>query len=321
MLEGDKMRHLPVVLLVFPALAFAGGATLLFPAIGHPSRVTLTGRVLKDTPTDGSSTLSKNMRRLLVTNWVDAPVEVRFAGQSMNVTSGHDGNFEAVFEAPADQPFTLGMLKAEARVPSASTAVAAVEILAPSAAFFVISDFDDTIAVTEVLSRRRLIANSLMSDEKSQPVVKGMADFYGCLRENVGQPAFALVSGSPLQFASRVGTFLSNHRFPPMGLYLRDLGPNTLSDYKQPIIRSLLRAMPNPAVLVGDSGEHDPEVYRQINEEFPERIRRIYIRNAGRSIDKKRFDGMFLFDEPKAAALDAVDAGLASKECVARVFP
>ncbi len=315
------MRPLLAVLLLTPALAAASGATVLFSAIGHPKKVVLTGRVLKDTPTAGSSTLSKNLRQLLVTNWVDAPVEVRFAGQSLNVTTNSEGNFEAAFESPPGRPFALGMLKAEARVPGANTGVAAVEVLAAAAPFFVISDFDDTIAVTEVLSRRRLVANSLLSDEKSQPVVRGMAEFYGCLRENVGRPAFALVSGSPLQFATRVGTFLGNHRYPPMGLYLRDLGPDTLSDYKQPIIRSLLRAMPNPAVLIGDSGEHDPEVYRQIRDEFPERIRRIYIRNAGRSNDKKRFDGMVLFDEPRAAALDAVEQGLATQECVARAFP
>lgn len=106
-----------------------------------------------------------------------------------------------------------------------------------------------------------------------------------------------------------------------MGLYLRDLGPSTLSDYKQPVIRGLMRGMPNPAVLVGDSGEHDPEVYQQMMREFPDRIRRVYIRNAGRAEDSTRFDGLMLFDDPKQAALDAVAHGLATKACVAKAFP
>lgn len=314
-----KIFHL--ALLTLPALASAEGAVVLFPAIGSPDKVTLSGRVFRDDASSGSSTLSKNLRRLLVTNWEGAPVEVRYAGQSINVVSGHDGNFEAVFEAAPPKAFALGLQKAEARVDKAKSGLAGVEILDPKAPFFVVSDFDDTIAVSEVLVRRKLVVNTMLKDQATQSVVPGMSAFYACLRENPGKTAFALVSGSPVQFSSRIGTFLVNHRFPPMGLYLRDLGPNTLSHYKQPVIRALLRGMPNPVVLIGDSGEHDPEVYRQIVEEFPDRVLRIYIRNAGRALDPRRFDGQVLFDEPKQAALDAVEKGLAPAACVAKAFP
>ena len=104
-------------------------------------------------------------------------------------------------------------------------------------------------------------------------------------------------------------------------VYLRDLGPKSLTDYKQPVIRALLRGLTNKVVLIGDSGEHDPEVYRQITEEFPGRVLRTYIRNAGRGQDLRRFEGQLLFDEPKQAALDAVENGLVTKECVAKAFP
>jgi phosphatidate phosphatase APP1 len=55
--------------------------------------------------------------------------------------------------------------------------------------------------------------------------------------------------------------------------------------------------------------------------EFPDRVKAIYIRNAGHAEDVKRFDGMFLFKNPKDAALDAVTKGLASAACVGRAFP
>ncbi len=315
------MRHLLTALLAFPALAAASGAVVLFPAIGSLEKVTLTGRVFKEEATSGSSTLSMNLRRLMASNWEAAPVEVRYAGMSKNVVSGHDGNFEAVFEAIAPRVFAVGSQRAEARVGEAKSGLAVIEILAPAAPFFVVSDFDDTVAVSEVLSRHKLLANSLLKDEATQAAVPGMAAFYGCLRENPGKPSFALVSGSPQQFAGRIGTFLLNNRFPPMGLYLRDLGPGTLSGYKQPMIRGLLRGLPNKAVFIGDSGEHDPEVYRQMTEEFPARVLRTYIRNAGHAEDPTRFIGQMLFEEPKQAALDAVGQGLASTACVARAFP
>jgi phosphatidate phosphatase APP1 len=313
------MRLLLLALLAVPPAAFADGAVLLFPAIGTPRKVTLSGRVFKDQPTKGSSTLSKNLRRLMAQNWEDVPVEVHYGGLTKNVVSGHDGNFEAVFES--EKGFAVGTAPSDAVVKGAATGTAWVEILSATAPYFVVSDFDDTIAVSEVLSKRRLIANALLKDEKSQQVVAGMPEFYGCLRETRGAPSFALVSGSPIQFGLRIGAFVTAHKFPPIGLYLRDIGPDTLTGYKQPIIRRLMQQMPNQVVLIGDSGEHDPEVYADMKKEFPDRVRAVYIRTAGRTDDPKRFEGMLLFDDPKTAAADAVTKGLASKECVAKAFP
>ncbi|HEY0604687.1 MAG TPA: App1 family protein, partial [Herpetosiphonaceae bacterium] len=38
-----------------------------------------------------------------------------------------------------------------------------------------------------------------------------------------------------------------------------------------------------PIVLIGDSGQHDPEIYTQIVREQPGRVRAIYIRNVSRA--------------------------------------
>jgi phosphatidate phosphatase APP1 len=76
-----------------------------------------------------------------------------------------------------------------------------------------------------------------------------------------------------------------------------------------------------PVVLVGDSGEKDPEVYEQIREEFPGRVKAIYIRDAGRTEDKERFTDMVLFQEASEAAAHAVKSGLADAACVAAAFP
>jgi phosphatidate phosphatase APP1 len=102
-----------------------------------------------------------------------------------------------------------------------------------------------------VLERRKFVENVFAKDELTQPVVPGMSAFYACLRAKPSKPVFALVSGSPVQYVTRVSRFLQMHDFPVFGLYLRDLGPNTLSDYKQPIIRSLLKSVPGPVVLDG----------------------------------------------------------------------
>ncbi len=314
------MRSLMLVALV-ASPAFAGAAVLLFPTVGTPGQVTLSGRVLKHAPSTGTTTFSKNLRLITSSNWEGASVEVRYAGRTAQVTSGHDGNFSVTLSG-AEKPFETGFATAEAKVAGADAGIATVNIVAPTAPFFVVSDFDDTLAVTNVVNRSGLVKAALLQDETSQPVVEGMAAFYGCLEEGkAARPGFALVSGSPVQYVHRVRDFLSAHKFPTFGIYLRDLGPSTLSDYKQPVIRALLEELPNAVVLVGDSGEHDPEVYAQIRAEFPERVKAVYIRSAGHAEEPKRFPGMLLFQHPREAALDAVSKGLASKACVDRAFP
>jgi phosphatidate phosphatase APP1 len=262
--------------------------------------------------------LSRNLRRLTAPNWEGARVEVSFQGATATVTSGHDGGFEVNLQPPQGKRFTPGLHVAEARLEGAITR-ARVEVVADTTPLLVVSDFDDTVAVTQVTDKGALLANALLKDSDTQAVVPGMADFYKCLRATK-PAAFALVSGSPVQFLPRVSNFLDRHRFPPFGLYLRDLGPSTLSGYKQPVIRRLLQQFSQPVVLVGDSGEHDPEVYAQIRKEFPGRVKAIYIRDAGRTESASRFDGMFLFRDASEAARKAAEAGLADGACVAKAF-
>lgn len=315
-----SMRSIMLVALLSSS-AWARAVVFLFPAVGTPAQVTLSGRVLKHAPSSGTTTLSKNLRLLTSSNWVGADVEVRYAGRTATVTSGHDGNFTVTLSS-AEKPFETGFATAEANVKGADTGIATVNIMPATAPFFVVSDFDDTLAVTNVLDKSALVKASLLQDETTQPVVEGMAELYGCLEaDKAVRPAFALVSGSPVQYVHRVRDFLSAHKFPTFGLYLRDLGPDTMSNYKQPVIRELLKELPNDVVLIGDSGEHDPEVYSQIQAEYPSRVKAIYIRNAGKADDAKRFNGMLLFKHPREAALDAVAKGLATKACVDRAFP
>jgi phosphatidate phosphatase APP1 len=320
-LVNAPARLAVLVLALVAAPALADPAVLLSPALGRPGGVTLQGRVLAETP-HGSTALSRNLRSLAARNWEGAKVEVSFQGLAATVTSGKDGNFQVTLQPSKGRAFPPGRHSAQASVTGA-TAMARVEILADSTPFLVISDFDDTLAISEVTQPDKLVTNALLRDEGTQKAVPGMPGFYGCLGASVeAVPGFALVSGSPIQFMPRVGAFLARHEFPAgFGLYLRDLGPGSLSDYKQPIIRGLLQRFPQPVVLVGDSGEKDPEVYAQIREEFPGRVRAIYIRDAGNSADATRFSDMVLFKDASTAALHAVQAGLARRSCVTAAFP
>lgn len=302
--------------------SWAGARVELFPAVGTPTEVTVTGRVVKSSaPASHGAALERNLQRLAARSWKGARVEVRWAGQVMTVDSGEHGRFSATFRA-GEVPFPVGPQPAEASLAGAETGTATVNVIAAEAPFLVVSDFDDTVAVTHVREPGKLLKTTLLQDETSQELVAGMPQFYRCLQEvSPASPGFALVSGSPTQYVGRVDAFLRRHDFPPVGLYLRSLGPSTLSNYKQPLIRALLERVPNRVVLVGDSGEKDPEVYAQLRGEYGERVLAIYIRDAGNTQDRARFKDMVLFDSPAQAARDAARRGLASTSCVEQAFP
>ncbi|PZR12672.1 MAG: hypothetical protein DI536_13895 [Archangium gephyra] len=313
------MRSLVLVAFIASTVR-AEPAVLLFPVVGTPASVTLSGRVLKHAPSRGSSTFERNLRRLTSSNWDSANVEVRYAGRAVKTVSGADGNFNVTLSG-TEKPFAVGLSTAEASA-GGVVGIATVNIVSRDAPFFVVSDLDDTLSVTNVLEGSKLVKAALLEDATTQPAVPGMSGFYECLREDKNErPGFALVSGSPAQYLDRVKQFLVLHRFPlGFGVYLRDLGPSTLSNYKQPVIRALLKELPNQVVLVGDSGEKDPEVYAQMRSEFPDRVKAIYIHDVGRSENKERFKNMVLFKEGKDAAMDAVARGLVTAECVNQVF-
>ena len=293
---------------------------ILPPALGRPDRVFVAGRVVGERHDRGPAVV-RNVRRLAATNVEGALVEVRFLGTTARATSGHDGEFAVELDAPAGGSFPPGPQPVEA---SALGVIArsTVHVVAPDAPYLAVSDLDDTLVVTGVASKRRVVGSTLLQDETTQPPVPGMAAFLRCLGEGrVSPPPLAIVSGSPVQLAPRVERFLARNGFPPAALLLRNLGPKTLAGYKEPKLALLRARFALPLLLVGDSGEKDPEIYRAVAAAEPGRVLRTYIRRAaGAPVSAARVEGMMLFDDPGDAARDAAALGLADRACVEREF-
>jgi phosphatidate phosphatase APP1 len=117
--------------------------------------------------------------------------------------------------------------------------------------------------------------------------LEGVIAFYQALQRGVNgrdyNPIF-YVSSSSWNIYDVLEDFLSVHGVPAGPLFLKDWSPTTLEKHKAhklAVIRTLLRTYPElPFVLIGDSGEEDPEIYRQAVREHPGRILAIYIRDV-----------------------------------------
>ncbi len=316
--------HRVVLLLVLLTTSVAKAndtpALLLPSGLGRPDVVWVSGRVLEEEHGKHGPRAARTARVLAATNRVGAAVAVSFLGRTAQAVSGHDGEFEVAIRPADGETFPPGFHEVTVQVEQV-TATARVQVLSPDAPFLVISDFDDTVAVTNVTSTPDMLASTFLEDAETQPAVPGMAAFYGCLHEK-GAPV-AFVSGSPIQLAPRIARFLEKNGFPPAALFLRNLGRRTLHGYKEPVLEKLAERFPEPKlVLVGDTGERDPEIYAAFAAAHPGRVARVFLRRATRDpVPPARWVGAFLFRNPAKAAGEAAARGLADEACVAEAFP
>jgi len=177
----------------------------------------------------------------------------------------------------------------------------------------VISDIDDTVKVSEVLDRKALMANTFLRPFRAVP---GMAALYSGW---AGRGAvFHYLSSSPWQLFQPLHAFLKKEGFPRGTVHLRHFRWTDSTffhffkasdEHKLFHIAALLKTFPSRRfVLVGDSGERDPEIYGQAARDYPGRIAHIAIRRVkGGDHSKERLDAAFkdvpaqvwtLFDRP-----------------------
>ena len=169
-----------------------------------------------------------------------------------------------------------------------------VEMVIPSkkAEYGVISDIDDTILQTGVVSlmKWRVILNTLFRDVGRRTPLKGAAELYQKFHlgksGEASNPLF-YVSNSPWNLYHYLQAFIKKSNFPKGSILLRDFRtpfdrtPQPEKPHKQHEIRNILKTYPHlKFVLIGDSGEHDADIYIEIAEEYPDRILAIYLRSV-----------------------------------------
>jgi phosphatidate phosphatase APP1 len=185
-----------------------------------------------------------------------------------------------------------------------------VMIVSETAKFGVISDVDDTIMHTGLTSRFKwqVLKNTVFKRAEKRIPLEGAADFYEKLKKgksgNDCNPIF-YVSHSPWNLYRYLEVFLEKNNFPKGPILLRDfvnpfakkyipIAIGTEKPQKQKEIINILKTYPKlQFILIGDSGEHDPDIYIEIAETHPERILAIYMRSVNHAKKMIRVKGLF----------------------------
>ena len=226
------------------------------------------------------------------------PIAAYFAGDVWPAVTDSEGYYELAIE-PAS-PIATARIWHDVRLtwtvddtPDSADEPAAIAapVLTPppSARFGVISDIDDTVLVSHVTSPFKMALVSLFGNAHTRSPFPGVAEFYQALQGGVGgaeQNPIFYVSSSPWNFYDLLVEFMRVNDIPAGPLLLRDYGSQNLRGignraHKRGIIEHLLATYPAlPFLLLGDSGQEDPEIYASLAADYPNRVRAIYIRDV-----------------------------------------
>ncbi len=187
-------------------------------------------------------------------------------------------------------------------------------LLVPPTGLSVISDIDDTVKITGVISKRTLMDYTFFQPFVTVPEMPQLYQSF----TSADVPVH-FVSSSPWQLYGPLNNFLLDSGFPPASFSLKTVrfrDRSLLNLFKsgevtKPIaIGAILEKYPRRKfILIGDSGEQDPEVYDLIAKSHPEQVLAVFIRNVtGEEILDPRYarmladlgpDKFFVFDDPK----------------------
>jgi phosphatidate phosphatase APP1 len=217
--------------------------------------------------------------------------------------SGPDGHFQTEIALPrrvAVQETVGFSLAYSAVLPAGDDRTFQGEVLFPASyGLSVISDIDDTIKISQVTDKTALLANTFLKPFQAAP---DMALAYDRLA--AAGAVFHYVSSSPWQLYPDLRDFMVEAGFPRGSVHLRKFRVKDQSlfnllkssqETKPPVIEDLLRAYPKRGfILIGDSGEVDPEIYGTIARDHPGQIRHIFIRKVtSETAEDERYLGAF----------------------------
>ena len=321
---------------------------VLYRGFGWANRVYLHGRALEEksiAPAELTHSRLRNLRAMLQRADADplphAVVRVTIGTSTQDFEADDEGFFAGWMPAVSPRRLDPEWVEVHAelvttgrRVPSLTreaTGVAYCPLMTPE--YLVLSDIDDTVLQSRVTNFLRAAQTLAFGNARTRLPFPGVAKFYQALRRGRGSngrnPVF-YVSSSPWNLYDVIAQFLELQEIPLGPIMLRDLdlGISVLShrrhhDHKGAHIRRVLETFPRiPVVLIGDSGQQDPEIYSRIVHDFAGRVQAIYIRNVTMTADRadainvlarevvKAGSSLVLADDTLTAAKHAVEIGL-----------
>ena len=290
---------------------------------GGAEGVVVRGRVLDDpvpaAPVEGEGVVAavhRTLRHFLTDELPGVPLRISVGDAQVEATTDAEGYFLArLSPGPAGlrAPWTEGTVELAGAYRGVDRAVQTtleVRVPGPEARTGILSDIDDTVLETGVQRVGRMVRQTLTGSALTRTPFPGAAALYRDLAGD-DHPVF-YVSSSPWNLHAFLVAFLRHHGFPLGPVLLRDLlGTSAGREQKTARLQEVLDLHPQLRfVLVGDSGEKDPEIYADVVRANPGRVVAVLIREVRRDPGDGRVEqvtGTWSEDVPFVLAADSDD--------------
>lgn len=182
----------------------------------------------------------------------------------------------------------------DAREDGVARATGRIYAVPPTARFGVISDVDDTVIESGITNLFTAARVTFLNNARTRVPLPGVSELYRAFRRGVGgadtpedgsgNPIF-YVSSSAWNLYDLIRDFLDLNDIPLGPVLLRALGPGGQSlkqghSHKLEKAERVMEAYPHLRfVLIGDSGQHDAQLYLEAARRHRDRILAIYIRD------------------------------------------
>lgn len=287
------------------AAATGSAATILaYPGYGSTGWVRVLARVvlMRRSPRATNGTV-RGWRSFMSVPVRGSHVEIEVDGVSHHVRADAGGLVDVVLECSLPPGWHSVVLRSQ----GAEAVDARVQVVDPESTFGIVSDIDDTVMVTALPRPLLALWNTLVLSERARTPTPGMAVLYDRVTvRHPGAPIMYLSTGA-WNVAPALERFLSRNLYPDGVLLLTDWGPTRqhwFRDGRKHKLRNLARlAEEFPKVrwfLVGDDGQHDPEIYAEFVRRHPAQSAAVAIRElsageallaGGRTHDDSPFSG------------------------------
>lgn len=269
-------------------------------ALGFPGGIVVQGRVmatmrLRRPQVDDSAwvNLSRMLRHWLTDEEPFAKVEVSCGDETKETTADDEGYFEVTFHGDGIEQIDEVKMRLPGDVAGKWRKTG---VLAPADhyQYLIISDVDDTILETNAASIWKMIKTTLFGNVLTRQVFSRIPEFYLTLLGE-GNPFF-YVTSSPWNLRGFMQSIFERYQIPKGGFFMTDWGldkekwfAKSHRNHKIESIQKILDWYPKrPVILLGDSGQKDPEIYREIAENYPERVHLVLIRNVSSRKRRRR---------------------------------
>ena len=285
-----------LLILLLSSMGESKDNIVVYNAYGNPYQLTLQGRMERKrnfksvNKEDGIlRNFWRRVKQVKADDIKNKNITLRLNKENFKTKGDDEGYFE--FNIKTQQPLFMGFQKLILQIEgNKNRHKTDATIIDTSSLIGIISDFDDTIIISNVTNKISLGINTMFKNYKQRILVPTMLKrFKKILAQNPkGTPStLFILTGSPQQLFIPIGKFLDYHHFPTRTLILKKAhGENLdpLTDqfaYKTQKIERLIKLYPNMKwVLFGDSGEKDREVYEAMKKRHPKNILRYYIRDV-----------------------------------------